>query len=103
MVPVVTFSLTYVPEQFRISGQPFTNGTKFLAERKEALDRWGAHVERAVQRLAIKMTKQPYVEPAPKCPTGWCSMRECMHRRPLPQKQCAALGYLPDVVIHSIL
>jgi hypothetical protein len=28
---------------------------EFLAERKEALDRWGAHVERTVQTFSIEM------------------------------------------------
>jgi hypothetical protein len=32
---------------------------EFLAERKEALDRWGAHVERTVQTFSIEMMNKP--------------------------------------------
>jgi hypothetical protein len=39
---------------------------EFLAERKEALDRWGAHVERTVKAFSNQNDKQPYIEPTPK-------------------------------------
>jgi hypothetical protein len=32
---------------------------EFLAERKEALDRWGAHVERTVQTFSNQNDRQP--------------------------------------------
>ena len=39
---------------------------EFLAERKEALDRWGAHVERTVQTFSNQNDRQPYIGPTPK-------------------------------------
>jgi hypothetical protein len=39
---------------------------EFLAERKEALDRWGAHVERTVQTFSNRNDEQTHVEPIPK-------------------------------------
>ena len=39
---------------------------EFLAERKEALDRWGAHVERTVQTFRNRNDEQTHVEPTPK-------------------------------------
>lgn len=36
----------------------------FLAERKEALDRWGAHVEQIVEAFRLTRTGQPSIEPS---------------------------------------
>jgi integrase len=39
---------------------------EFLADRKEALDRWGSHVERTIQTFSNQNDKQPDIEPAAK-------------------------------------
>ena len=39
---------------------------EFLAERKEALDRWGAHVEHIVQAFILKTDDQTFIGPQSK-------------------------------------
>ena len=39
---------------------------EFLAESKEALDRWGAHVERIVQAFILKTDDQTFIGPQSK-------------------------------------
>jgi hypothetical protein len=39
---------------------------EFLAELKEALDRWGAHVEHIVQAFSLKTDDQTFIVPQSK-------------------------------------
>ena len=38
---------------------------EFLVERKEALDRWGAHVDWIVQTFSNQNDRRPDIEPTP--------------------------------------
>ena len=62
---------------------------EFLVERKEPLDRWGAHVEHIVQALSLKTDDQTFVAPQSK------EKEQTNLPEPLPKSK---LGPLPTAI-----